>query len=246
MISRRSVTKRRVRVRGPSARGLTLIEVLVTVAIAAFITGMVMLGSGATSSARLKRSAVMISGAVKIAYAHATAISKPVRLVLDFDGRYIGMEEASQAVFSVQKNDVSGGAAPATEAEQKAVAEAEAIVQGTRPPRPTFTTTKALGFTGGKEKAGKALEPNIKFLTVETEHQDKAVGVSRAYLYFWPGGLGERAAVTLSIGGSERPDDCMTVLISPLTGKANLRKGRWAMARPRDDTEASERTDPGP
>ena len=108
-----------------------------------------------------------------------------MRLVLDFDGRYIGMEEASQAVFSVQKNDVSGGAAPATEAEQKAVAEAEAIVQGTRPPRPTFTPTKALGFTTNKAQPGKALEPNIKFLTVETEHQDKAVGVSRArYLYF--------------------------------------------------------------
>ena len=50
LISRRSVTVD-VRVRA-SARGLTLIEVLVTVAIAAFITGMVMLGSGATSSAR--------------------------------------------------------------------------------------------------------------------------------------------------------------------------------------------------
>jgi general secretion pathway protein H len=38
----------------------------------------------------------------------------------------------------------------------------------------------------------------------------------------------------------------MTVLVSPLTGKADLRKGRWAMPRPRDDTEASERADPGP
>ena len=234
------------RPRQAAQRGLTLIEVLVTVAIAAMLMGVIVLGSGAASSARLKRSAVMITGAARIGYAHATAISKPVRLVLDFDGRYVSMEEANKPVFNLQKNDVSGGAAPATEAEQKAVAEAEAIVQGTRPPRPTFVPTKTLGFSIGKDRPGKALEPEIKFLSVETEHQDKAVGVSRAYLYYWPGGQGERAAVTLSIGGSERPEDCMTILFSPLTGKGEIRKGRWAMPRPRDDTEASERTDTGP
>jgi general secretion pathway protein H len=205
-----------------------------------------MAGTGVAASARLKRSAVMIAGAVRIASAHSTAIGKPVRLVFDFDQRSIGMEEASDAKFSVRRNDASAGAAPATEAETKAIEEADAILAGPRAPRPTFTATKAVGFSIDKEKQGKSLEQEIRFLAIETEHEDKAVGLSRAYLYFWPGGAGERAAIQLSIGGSELDADTMTVVISPLTGKAELKKGRWNMLRPRDDTEASERQDPGP
>src|SRR5262245_55607238 len=127
-------------------RALSLAEVLLSIAIVALITMMAMLGSGVASSARLKRSAVMIAGAVRIAGAHATAIGKPVRLVFDFDQRTIGLEEASESKFSLRRNDPSAGAAPATEAENKAVAEADAILQGPRAPRPTFSATKAVGF----------------------------------------------------------------------------------------------------
>ena len=49
----------------------------------------------------------------------------------------------------------------------------------------------------------------------------------------------------LSLGGQETEDAVMTVLVSPLTGKTELRKGKASMPRPRDDAEESEREDTG-
>lgn len=226
------------------ARGVTLVEVLIVIAIIGIASGIAILGSGIADAARLRRSATMIAGAIRIAYAHANATSKPVRLVFDLDEHRVSIEESS-STLKVSKKDRTGGAAAATEAEKKAQEEAEAIVQGPRAPRPTFTAAKPAGFSGDAGKAGKALERNIKFLQMETEHDPDVVRSGRAYLYFWPGGQTEDAAIQLSMGGSEAEQDVMTLIVSPLTGKSAIKKGRYTMPRPRDDREDSEREDTG-
>ncbi|WP_437857685.1 pilus assembly FimT family protein [Sorangium sp. So ce363] len=225
-------------------RGLTLVEVLITVTVIALISGSVMLGMGAVTSARLKRSAALLAGAVRVAYAHANAKSKPVRLVFDFEERMIVLEESAGDLL-VERNDRAGGAAAATEAEKAATAEAEAILKGPRAPRPSFEPAKVFGFNPEKDRPGKELSSGVRFLQVETGHQDEPVTEGRAYLYFWPGGQTEHAAIQLSLGGGETEDAVMTVLVSPLTGKTDIRKGKASMPRPRDDAEASEREDTG-
>ena len=217
-------------------RGVTLVEVLICIALVALVTGMAMMGGSVADSARLKHSAVMISGAVRIAYGQANATSKVVRLVFDMDARTISIEQAS-GDLKLTRNDVTGGAAAATEAEKKANEESEQILKGPRPPRPMFEKVKV--------KAGRELEKNILFLQVETGHTDLPQNKGRAYLYFWPGGQTERAAIQLTIKNSQIDADSMTVLIAPLTGKCDLRKGRLTMPRPRDDVDASERQDTG-
>lgn len=225
-------------------RGVTLIELMITMAIIGAAMGMAMLSASVADSSRLKRSSVMIAGAIRIAYGHANAISKPVRLVFDFDQRLISLEEAN-ADLRLARNDATGGAAPVTELEKKALEEAEQILKGPRAPRPAFKPTRAFGFNPDKDKTGKELERNIRFLQVETGHQDEAVTQGRAYLYFWPGGQTERAAIQLRISGSDDNQDAMTLLVSPLTGKATFKKGKVSMPRPRDDAEESERQDTG-
>ncbi|WP_437589973.1 pilus assembly FimT family protein [Sorangium sp. So ce1000] len=225
-------------------RGLTLVEVLITVTVIALISGSVMLGMGAVTSARLKRSAALLAGAVRVAYAHANAKSKPVRLVFDFEERMIVLEESAGELL-VERNDRAGGAAAATDAEKAATAEAEAILKGPRAPRPSFEPAKAFGFNPDADRPGKELSSGVRFLQVETGHQDEPVTEGRAYLYFWPGGQTEHAAIQLSLGGGETEDAVMTVLVSPLTGKTELKKGKASMPRPRDDAEASEREDTG-
>ena len=223
-------------------RGLSLVEVLITLAIISLITGFAMFGPSAASGARLRRSATMVAAAVRVAYAHANAISKPVRIVFDLDERTIGIEESSGNI-SVRRNDKTGGAAAATEAEKKAIEEAEAILKGPRPSRPTFKPTQAFGFNPEKGRTGKELEKGIRFLQLEVDHQDEPSKQGRAYLYFWPGGQTERAAIQLRVDGSDLEKDMLTVLVSPLTGKAELKRGRASMPKPRDETEASERRD---
>jgi general secretion pathway protein H len=223
---------------------VTLVEVLIVVAIVGVASGMAILGSGVASGARLRRSSVLIASAIRVAYGHANATSRVVRLVFNLEQRSVGIEESAGQLW-LSKNDRTGGAAAATEAERKAVEESESIIKGPRAPRPSFRPVKAFGYNTEKGKPSKELERGIKFLQIETSHQEDVAKADQAYLYFWPGGQTERAAIQLSVGGSTYDGDVVTILVSPLTGKADIRKGKVNMLRPRDDNEESERRDTG-
>ena len=223
---------------------MTLIEVLIVLAIVSVVSVLGIVGSGVADSARLRRSSVMIASAVRVAYGHANASSHVVRLVFNFEQRTVAIEESSSQLW-LAKNERTGGAQAATDVERRSLEEAEAILKGVRAPRPAFRPVKAFGFSAEKGLSGKTLERNIRFAQIETSHQDEIVKADQAYLYFWPGGQTERASIQLSVGSSTLDTDTLTILISPLTGKADIRKGRFPMLRPRDDTEASERRDTG-
>ena len=228
-------------------RGITLIEVLVSLAIVGLIAGIGILGVGAQQSARLRGGAVLVAGAVRTAYSHASGVSKPLRLVFDLSERQVTLEESS-STLTVSKNDRTGGAAAATDAERAAVEEAESILKGPRPARPSFTPTKAFGFSPDEGKSGKGLPFGVRFVQIETAHEEEPATEERAYLYFWPGGQTERAAIVLTTAGKdEEPTEqnTMTVLVQPLTGKTEIKKGIHKMDRPRDDREESERDDSG-
>lgn len=225
-------------------RGVTLVEVLMAVGLIVVVTGMAMMGGSVADGARLKHSAVMIASAVRIAYGHANATSKTVRLVFDMDQSTVSIEEAA-GDLKVARNDLTGGAAAATEAEKKATEEADQILKGPRTARPAFQKVKTMGWDPDKDKSGRELEKNIRILQIETGHQDLPQKTGRAYLYFWPGGQTERAAIQIMIKDSQIDADSMTVLVAPLTGKTDLRRGRLIMPRPRDDADASERQDTG-
>jgi general secretion pathway protein H len=229
--------------RAARSRGVTLVELLIMLALVALVMGMAIGGMGLIRSARLKRSAIMVTSAVRVAYTHASVLSKPVRLVFDFDAHMIVLEESSSEPFSSffldKKDKAAGGAAAVTEAEQKAQAEVEQILKGPRPPRPSFKPTKAFGFEPDKDKPGKELESGVRFVQIETGHQEAPVTEGRAYIYFWPGGQTERAAIQLSLGDGEDAQK-MTVLVSPLSGKTSIQKGAVAMPRPKDNREESQ------
>lgn len=230
-----------------ASRGITLIEVLISLAIIGAIAGIGILGVGAQQGARMKGGAVLIAGAVRTAYAHASGVSKPLRLVFDIEERQIVLEESS-GTLAIVKNDKTGGAAAATEAERAAQEEAESVLKGPRAPRPSFTATKAFGFSPDSGKTGKGLPFGVRFVQVETEHESEPATSGHAYLYFWPGGQTERAAIQLTTAGKdEEPTEqnSMTITISPLTGKTEIKKGLLKMARPRDEREESEREDDG-
>ncbi|MRG93956.1 pilus assembly FimT family protein [Polyangium spumosum] len=232
-------------------RGLSLVEVLITLAIMTLITGAAVLGLGGLKRARLRQSAVMITSAVRVAYGHANAIGKPVRLVFDFEKRSVVLEEGT-GQLAIDRRTKTGGAAGATEsereAEQQKAQDDKLEQQGLRAPKPSFTPTSAFGFEGDKENPGKSLADGIRFMSVDTAHQDEPIEEDRAYLYFFPGGQTERAAIQIVLGNPAEADkdrDFMTILVSPLTGKPTMQKGRVEMKRPRDDEEESEREDSG-
>ncbi len=221
-------------------RGVTLVELLLAVALVAVITSTAVFGFGGVSSARLKRGTTQIAGAVRVAYAHATASSKVTRLVFDFEEGKLLLEEAEGT--HLVRRDQAGGAEAATEIEEQAIAATD-IAQGPRAPRASFSTVKARGFP----EEGRELPSGIQFWRVDTDHQLEPIGQGRAYLYFFPGGQTETAAVQLRVSNADESDTSsyMTVIVAPLTGKTTIHKGRVDMPRPRDEREASEREDVG-
>lgn len=245
------MVRSRQRTRG-SRRGVTLVELLFVVGILSILTVGSAYGFSAIGTARLRRGAVMVASAVRVAYAHANATGKTVRLVFDFDRKLIALEEATK-LLAIKRGDRTGGAEAATETERKAVEEADKIMKGPRAPRPNFRPTKAFGFNPEAGKPGRELPSGIRFAQIETAHDDLPATTQRVYLYFWPGGQTERASIQLTksrLDPTEKPDrlderDVMTVLVAPLTGKSDIRLGKLAMPRPRDDREESERVDSG-
>lgn len=225
-------------------RGATLIEIIIAIGLVALLMGGAALGLGMYSGARLKSSVTMVAGAIRIAYNHANATSRPTRLVFDFGQRSLRLEESSGKQL-LQTQDRTGGAVAASDAEHAALEEAESIVEGPRAPRASFSPVAAMGIETEDGRPGKQLEPGISFRQIEVEHESDPITEDIVYLYFWPGGQTERASIQIQRGDGLGEGDVLTLLVSPLTGKVTLERGALEMLRPIDDEDASEREDRG-
>jgi general secretion pathway protein H len=216
---------------------MTLIETLVTLAIIALISGVAVLGMGARMGAKLKSSAAQLTGSIRIAYAHSISTSKSVRLVFDFTAHKTIMEAAPQR--HLLKKELSGGATAASELEAAALEASQAIANGPVAPRAQFDVTTAFGMP----KEGRDLSSGINFWRVYTTHDPEPVSDGKAYLYFFPNGQTESASIQLRISNSNEDEESnyLTVVVYPLTGRTEVKRGRAEITPPRDDREASER-----
>ncbi len=210
---------------------MTLVEVLIVVALIAMLTGAVVFGSGMLSGSRQRAAATLVMSSVRLAMTRANAKGKPVRLVFDLQEHRVLLEESSGRML--RDSSVAGGAEAATEAEERARKEADRILEGPKAPRPRFTPVAEYG------SEGKPLGERIRFRQVQTQHDEEPITDGRAYLYFWPGGGTERAAIQITRQGD---DEGLTVMVSPLTGRAKIEPGNVALPESRfDDEEYSER-----
>lgn len=228
-------------------RGLTLIEIIVVISIVAIVMGVAVSGSMQLPSARLRKTATMVTSAIKVGYTRATATSRNLRLVMDIDRQKIWLEE-SDVPMLVQSKDTTGtgGADPVTQAERDAREEGRKLVKGPPIPKPRFTAIDTFGFGDTEtDKGGKPLQRGIQFRQVQTAHDDGPRTSGRAYLYFWPGGRTERASIQIRIGESDEDYQTLTLLVSPLMGKVTVKGGEVDLQLPTDDAHASERQDTG-
>jgi general secretion pathway protein H len=227
-----------------TSRGLTLIELLVTLALMTIVTGAVVFGSGAVAASRVRGAATTIAGAIRVAFTRASAMSRPGRivLVLNKEDPRVMLEETNDTLL-VKKDDTAGGAEAVTPEEREAISQADRIIKGPRAPRPRFSAVKAFGFDQPDTGGGRSLGKGVVFRKVETGHSPDGETEGQAYLYFWPGGRTERAAIQLKAASSTSPDDGLTLLVSPLTGKVRIVQGAKPMEPLRDDGTESERED---
>jgi general secretion pathway protein H len=220
---------------------LTLIEIVIAIALIALLSGSLLFGKNMLVGSRMKATATLIVSSVRFGLTRANATGRPARLVIDFDKKQLSIEEASTSLMLREKGkDQAGGAAPASSAEAKARAESERILEGPRAARPAFA--KLTGVSGAVEdlSTGRPLGDGVELVQVRTEHDEEPLREGRAYIYFWPGGTTERAIVQLKKAGDK--ETALTVVLSPLTGRAKIEKGAVDFPEPRGfDDEVSER-----
>jgi general secretion pathway protein H len=222
-------------------RGMTLIEVVIAIALVALLAGSLLFGKNMLVGSRVKSAATLIVSSIRFGLTRANATGKPTRLVIDLDKNQLSIEEATSSLMLVERGkDQTGGAEASTTAEAKARAEADRIVEGPRAPRPRFS--KLTGTTGAVQDLvnGRKLGDGVEIFQVRTQHDDDFLREGRAYIYFWPGGTTERAVVQLKKAGDKEPS--LSVVVSPLTGRAKIEKGGAEFPEPRGvDQEYSER-----
>jgi general secretion pathway protein H len=212
------------------ARGFTLVEVLVVVALMAILSSTILYGTGMVGSSRLRGATTLIASAVRLGIARANTTGHAGRLVLDLDTDKVVLEEATGSVMLREKKAPAGGAEAATEAEQLAKSESDRILEGPHAPRASFHAVKSFSDT----PEGRQLGKGVDLSRVQTEHDEQPVTTGRGYIYFWPGGITERAHVQLKRVGSQ---DALTVVVSPLTGRTKIEKGLVDLPEPRSDKE---------
>lgn len=220
------------------ARGLTLVEVLIVIALIGLLSGAAVFGSGMLAGSRQREAAMLIVTGVRLGMTHANSTGRPVRLVFDLDHNTVNLQETNGRMLVVKEKGAStgGGAAPATSAERQAKEESERILNGPRPPRPTFTPVKSFDSDVKNPSKGRSLGRDIEFREVQTEHDGEPRRKGDAYLYIWPGGETERAVIQIHEKGHDSDDDGLTVVVSPLTGRAAIRRGRVDLDTLKADT----------
>jgi general secretion pathway protein H len=222
-----------------AARGLTLVEVLIVVSLIALLAGGVMLGPGMLRSTQVRAAATLIVSGVRLGITRANNSGRPVRLVIDFETRRVLLEEATTKGFVRDAEDVAGGAEAANDQERELREETDPILDGPRAPRPRFQVLKELSDPEGGEP-GRPVGTGVQLVAVQTERDEEKITAGRAYLYFWPGGLTERASIQLRRGGSG-DDPGLTVMVSSLTGRATIQRGQIDLPPAREDDGFSER-----
>ena len=211
-------------------RGVTLVEVLIVVALIGLLAGGAIFGSGMLGSSRLRSAATLVATSVRAGLARANTTGRPARLVLDLDGEKVTLEEANSSRMLREKGKPAGGAQVATEAEQAAKAESDRILEGPKAPRPAFQPFPAFADSEG----GRDLGSGIDIVQVETEHDEEPITSGRAYVYFWPGGVTERAHIQLRRAGDP---EGLTVIVSALTGRTKVERGRVDLPKAKSDKE---------
>lgn len=231
------------RPRRAASRGLTLIEVVIAIALIGVLSGSLLFGKNMLVGSRVKSAATLLISSTRFGLTRANATGRPTRLVIDIEKKQLSIEEASGSLMLREKGkDQTGGADPATVAESKARAEADRIVEGPHAARPHFS--KLTDVKGAVEDLtrGRALGDGVEIVQVRTEHDDDYVREGRAYIYFWPGGTTERAVIQLKKAGDK--DASLTVVLSPLTGRAKIEKGAVDFPEPHGfEQEYSERAE---
>jgi general secretion pathway protein H len=218
-------------------RGFTLIEVSISLGIAAVLFAAVTLSIGSITGAKAKASAAELAGTIRSLYDTAALSGKTCRLVFELADPKAEEGEPTRYRAECAAGNVTTSRDRDTLLRDEAREQEDSKRRGGSGSRRSFSrdgddepgldeilaqeenrVENAARFSAFTAEELKPRElPSGVTVSVWTRHQREAVEKGVAYLYFFPQGYTEKAQVYVRQG-----DNVWTLAVSPLTGKVEI------------------------
>lgn len=213
-------------------RGLTLIEIMVALMIAAVLFSAVVMSVGSITGSKAKAATNELAGVIRSIYDTAALSGKTCRLVFTLP------DPKSEEVASYRAECAAGNVTTARDRDeqlQEGNRSEDALGRRGDDARRDYrkndgpnVSDELAAERGRVEKAAQFSEftapelqprklPSGVQVSVWTRHQREAAEKGVAYLYFFPQGFTERAQVYVRQG-----DNVWTLRVQPLTGKVDV------------------------
>ncbi len=202
-------------VRGGASRGFTLIEIMLVMALAGLMATAATVGFSALRRGRLRAGAASIASALRASYVHALTTGRTTRLVLVLGSNRYWIEDTDDAhVLDTADPLHQGGAAETAEDAERLARRAADLIASQRPraPRAEFQRPQ------GSRYRERTLSDDVTIVRLYTEHTEEPREEGNGHVYFWSGGIGERAVVQLRGANGET----YSVVLRPLTGHSQI------------------------
>lgn len=203
------------------ARGLTLIEISIALAIAALLVAVSVPAISSVTRAQLRQRSGQLAGGIRALYGESAIGGRSCRLVLDLDKAAYQAECARGAVRLAAAAGGASSDAQARERDQELLTRAGRAGETlSDEERERLELLRRSAFAPSPSVPPTKLGGQVRFRKVWVGHQPQALTSGTAWLYFWPSGQTEPASIELAQG-----DDVVTLLVSPLTGRVRLSSG---------------------
>ncbi len=202
-------------VHGRLARGFTLVELMIVVAVMAVMAAAVVPALSSLTGADARRGAGELAGSLRYLFDTAALRYATCRMVLDLDARTFGAECAPHLAGVVRDDGRGGkqGAADQGDLEDRFPDEKDADR------RRLLARTRFGGFTD-RLLSKRELPGKTAIREVRVEGRSEPITQGTAYVHFFPGGQAERAVIELADG-----DSVYTIVVEPFTGRARVVSG---------------------
>lgn len=246
---------------GKNARGMTLIELMIVIAIIAVATSGVLVSFRQVARTTARSAAAKLSAGIRYVYDQSVVTGKYYRLAIDLDKGSYKVERSDDRFYLVAEKERAPGNGRAfdADAETKMLDEEEAkerdntrgIAKQLQPP----PQLKRAHFQSFQD----AMLPTVQMKgawirDVYTPRQREPYSEGKAYLYFFPDGHTEQAALHIVSGKRPAEDqpmpkpedvDVYTLFVHPLTGRVEMKNGDQEVRRDFDQTDEEGQTERG-